>query len=81
MNCPCPFCNGEPLTPAERLIGLALTVLHPKNQIMDMSGCNVKESHIARAKLALKFLKSRPLTRFRAIVEEWPMSRIIQETH
>lgn len=63
------------MSEAEDLLDFAIAIMYPKRLLVvtDCIHC------IGRVKLALDFLAAPATLRFRAIVEEWPLDRIVQE--
>ncbi len=70
-------------TTAEKLIDLAREVIHPRKLVIHATG-SISDEAFARIKLALDFnrlAERHPATAVRAIVEDWPCSRIVREVY
>lgn len=69
------------MTMAEKLLELAHDVKYPKQEILDMTGLDIPDDHMARIKTALDLDKASAVVKLRAIFEEWDLVQIVRELY
>lgn len=66
---------------AEKLIDLAVSVLFPGDRLLVMPKECSDSFYVQRTRLAIAFFRKPITVRFRAMVEDWPLDRIIREVY
>ena len=67
-------------TCAEGLLEFAAAVEFPRGTLV-IAPEDMDATDLARARLSLELLRAPPVIRFRAIVEDWPLTTIVAALH
>mgnify|MGYP000987293782 FL=1 len=66
---------------AEKLLDIANAIKFPKDELFECEAKDEEDGTIARIKTALELDRRSAVFKFRAIVEDWDIHRIIRELY